>query len=74
MSTQDHTFPQDAAAPAKFDDLRADGVMDGTDLNLDVIREHPYDPHAYLNVHAEGWERRLGTGRPGAAASSPGGE
>jgi galactonate dehydratase len=32
----------------------------GIDLNLDVIRAHPYDPQAYLNVHAEGWERRLG--------------
>jgi galactonate dehydratase len=32
----------------------------GIDLNLDVIRAHPYDPNAYLNVHAEGWERRLG--------------
>jgi galactonate dehydratase len=32
----------------------------GIDLNLDVIRAHPYDPHAYLNVHAEGWEKRLG--------------
>ncbi|ATD67666.1 flagellar motor switch protein FliN [Luteimonas chenhongjianii] len=41
MSTQDHTFPQDAAAPAKFDDLHADGVMDGTDLNLDVILDVP---------------------------------
>ena len=23
-------------------------------------RQHPYDPHAYLNVHEEGWEKRLG--------------
>jgi galactonate dehydratase len=36
----------------------------GIDLNLDVIRAHPYDPNAYLNVHAEGWERRLGQGAP----------
>ena len=35
----------------------------GIDLNIDAIKAHPYDPHAYLNVHAEGWERRLGTGR-----------
>lgn len=41
MSTQDHTFPQDAAAPARFDDLRADGPIDGTDLNLDVILDVP---------------------------------
>ena len=32
----------------------------GIDLNIDAIKEHPYDPHAYLNVHAEGWEKRLG--------------
>jgi len=35
----------------------------GIDLNIDAIKAHPYDPHAYLNVHAEGWERRLGTGQ-----------
>jgi galactonate dehydratase len=35
----------------------------GIDLNLDAIRQHPYDPKAYLNVHAEGWEKRLGTDR-----------
>ena len=40
MTSQDHTF-QDAAAPAKFDDLRADGPTDGTDLNLDVILDVP---------------------------------
>ena len=34
----------------------------GIDLNIDAIRDHPYDPHAYLNVHAEGWEKRLGDG------------
>ena len=32
---------QDAAAPAKFDDLRADGPIEGTDLNLDVILDVP---------------------------------
>jgi len=36
----------------------------GLELNLKVARAHPYDPAAYLNVHAEGWEKRLGT-RPG---------
>ena len=35
----------------------------GIDLNIDAIKAHPYDPHAYLNVHAEGWEQRLGTDR-----------
>ena len=28
-----------------------------------VARAHPYDPKAYLNVHAEGWEKRLGARR-----------
>lgn len=40
MTTQDTPF-QDAASPAKFDDLRADGPIDGTDLNLDVILDVP---------------------------------
>jgi len=33
----------------------------GIDLNLGAIKAHPYDPRAYLNVHAEGWEKRLGS-------------
>ena len=37
----------------------------GIDLNLDAIAAHPYDPSAYLNVHAEGWEMRLGQQLPG---------
>ena len=32
----------------------------GLDLNLDVAREHPYDPESYLDVGKEGWEQRLG--------------
>ena len=32
----------------------------GLDLDIDVAREHPYDPNAYLNVSKEGWEKRLG--------------
>jgi galactonate dehydratase len=32
----------------------------GLDLNMDVARQHPYDPRAYLNVHSAGWEKRLG--------------
>jgi galactonate dehydratase len=35
----------------------------GIDLNVAVAKEHPYDPHAYLNVSNEGWERRLGQSR-----------
>lgn len=36
----------------------------GIDLNVDVIREHPYDPNAYLNIYKEGWEKRLGQQTP----------
>jgi galactonate dehydratase len=32
----------------------------GLDLELDVAAAHPYAERAYLNVHQEGWERRLG--------------
>lgn len=32
----------------------------GLDLNLDVVKEHPYDPNSYLDTHQEGWEKRLG--------------
>jgi galactonate dehydratase len=32
----------------------------GLDLNLDVVREHPYDSNSYFNTHKEGWEKRLG--------------
>jgi galactonate dehydratase len=32
----------------------------GIDINLDIAEQHPYDPQAYLNVNAPGWERRLG--------------
>ena len=32
----------------------------GVDLNLDVVKEHPYDPRAYFDTHQEGWEKRLG--------------
>ncbi|MBN9432711.1 MAG: mandelate racemase/muconate lactonizing enzyme family protein [Bosea sp.] len=35
----------------------------GLELNEDVARAHPYDPKAYLDIHAEGWERRLGARR-----------
>ena len=40
-----------------------DGPGLGIDLNIDVAREHPYDPKAYLNIFEEGWEMRLGTQR-----------
>ena len=36
----------------------------GLDLNLDVIRQHPYDPAAYFDTTQKGWEKRIGTGRP----------
>lgn len=42
----------------------------GLELNTEVALAHPYDPQAFLNIHAEGWERRLGS-RP--AGSAPAG-
>jgi galactonate dehydratase len=33
----------------------------GIDYLDEVADEHPYDPSAYLNIFAEGWERRLGS-------------
>jgi galactonate dehydratase len=32
----------------------------GADLNMDVVREHPYDPNAYFDTSRAGWEKRLG--------------
>ena len=32
----------------------------GIDINMEVVRQHPYDPRAYLNVNKPGWEMRLG--------------
>lgn len=37
-----------------------DGPGLGVDLNVEVARQHPYDPSAYLNIHVDGWEKRLG--------------
>lgn len=31
----------------------------GLDLNLEVIKEHPYDIKSFLNTSIEGWEKRL---------------
>jgi galactonate dehydratase len=39
----------------------------GVDLNLDVVRAHPYDPDAFLDITAPGWEQRLGRRDPGTA-------
>ncbi len=38
----------------------------GVDLNLEVVREHPYDPDAYLDCTQVGWEKRLGGTRAAA--------
>lgn len=48
----------------------------GIDINMDVALQHPYDPHAYLNVHTPGWEKRLGANasrakKPVAEVESP---
>jgi galactonate dehydratase len=32
----------------------------GLELNLDVVAAHPYEQSAYLDIFADGWERRLG--------------
>jgi galactonate dehydratase len=33
----------------------------GIDLNIDVVREHPYDPQAFFDTSKVGWEKRLGS-------------
>jgi galactonate dehydratase len=33
----------------------------GIDFDNEVAKAHPYDPKAFLNIFAEGWERRLGS-------------
>lgn len=33
----------------------------GVDLNLDVIREHPYDPGVFFDTSKTGWEKRIGS-------------
>jgi galactonate dehydratase len=33
----------------------------GLDLNIDVVREHPYDPQAFFDTSKSGWEKRLGS-------------
>ncbi len=46
----------------------------GLDLNLDVVKQHPYDPVAYFDTSQAGWEKRIGTQRsptPPAAAGQP---
>ena len=35
----------------------------GIDLNLDVVKQHPYDPASFLDTTQKGWEKRLGTKR-----------
>jgi galactonate dehydratase len=39
----------------------------GLDLNVDAIKEHPYDPKAFLNIFESGWEKRVGMGRKGCS-------
>lgn len=34
----------------------------GLDLNMDVVRQHPYDPNAFFDTSKAGWEKRLGAG------------
>jgi len=39
----------------------------GIDLNMDVVKEHPYDPSAFLDTSfaQKGWEKRLGSSSGG---------
>lgn len=37
----------------------------GLDLNLDVVKQHPYSPDAYLAANEDGWWKRLGVGQGG---------
>ena len=37
----------------------------GLDLNLDVVKQHPYSPDAYLAANEDGWWKRLGVGKDG---------
>ena len=46
-----------------------DGPGLGIDLDVEVARAHPYDPEAYLNIFAPGWEKRLGA-RAGAGGAT----
>jgi len=32
----------------------------GIDFDDNIARAHPYDPDAFLDIHQEGWEQRLG--------------
>jgi len=42
----------------------------GIDLNLDVVKQHPYDSAAYLDTTRKGWEKRFGTKVSGRGAGS----
>ena len=42
------------------------------DLNVDVALAHPYDPDAFLDVTAPGWEQRLGRHKTARVAKAPG--
>jgi galactonate dehydratase len=44
----------------------------GVDLDVDVALAHPYDPHAFLDVTAAGWEQRLGHAAPATPAAGGG--
>ncbi len=41
----------------------------GVDLNVDVAVAHPYDPDAFLDVTAAGWEQRLGRHDPNSGGT-----
>jgi galactonate dehydratase len=43
----------------------------GIDFDDQLAREHPYDPDAFLDIHQEGWERRLGQRAVPAPPAAP---
>jgi galactonate dehydratase len=53
------------AATGELDVPTAPGL--GVELDVELARAHPAEAGAYLDVHAEGWERRLGQRAGGAS-------
>ena len=49
-----------------------DGPGLGIDFDVEVALAHPYDPGAYLNIHEEGWEKRIGSRGRAATAGQAG--
>lgn len=70
--TQDLVTWVPAIDPANGHLALPEGPGLGIDLNLEVIADHPYDPNAFLNIYAEGWEKRLGQRGPATGQGASG--